>query len=218
MQDGYEKRPIPSPIPKRRKKFPIWWPISVLAVSAISVVVTWQISTSGIRAKISSLDGELDRLTLIQAQRQKSLDDLSTQVQQAQQDLANVKADLEYQQCETVLAGIQADINICQANCMRKVAEIAACEAERDAKTARHSVVGALLGIGLATVTGGTSLLVAGATGALAGGAAPNGECPTSPGCELQEDKIRAWVLYRRGLHQAPVCTKPPAPKTPVAR
>jgi len=172
----------------------------------LSALVGWRIATSEIRGKISSIDTELDRLTAEQAKRQRELDDLGQKVQEAQQQLVEIRAEMEYQRCEAKVAEIQSATSLRKATCFSAFAEFAQCGAEQEAKKAKGATRGALLGAFFAATGGGGALLLP-VAGAMLGGAGKEGNC-TAPSCETDPAKIEAAVLQEQGLRQPPKCIR----------
>lgn len=182
-------------------------PLAVALALAVGAGGAWSASNSGIRGQISALDDDLVRLTDEQKTRQSKLDQLVADVDAERQKLAEVQADVAFEKCQAGLARLQSQAAVLQAQCLVAYAGAAACEAHREELRARREIFGGLLGLGLATFTGGISLLAAGAAGAAAGGIAPNGSC-AEPECDFHADAIKAEVLSNNGLIKVPTCKR----------
>jgi outer membrane murein-binding lipoprotein Lpp len=185
---------------------PIVLPAVLVPALVLGSLITWRVATSDIRAKISSLDSELDRLTALQDQRQRELEEIAHKVRAAQHDLAEARAQLEFERCEAKVAEIRSTVRQREASCLQKIAELARCEAANEARKAKNSVAGTLLGLGLAAVTGGGSLLLA-AGGAAVGMSTQGAQCPP-PDCESSPDAIEAALLQELGISVVPTCVR----------
>jgi PDZ domain len=120
---------------------------------------------------------------------------------------ARAKSKAEFEGCRATQASIQAEATIAVADCQRRSAEYAQCEARNESRTAETGVGGCVLGIFAAIVTGGAAAPLA-AGGCAAGavvGAARADDCPAA-GCNADPAIAFNAAVARHGLMVFPVC------------
>lgn len=125
---------------------------------------------------------------------------LSRQIADQEQRLADA-------QCRATRAEIRAQVARREAICMGARVTFARCAAQEARDTTDRTLLGGLLGLAAAAVTGGAAApFVLG--GVAAGSATENvqARCGTSPTCEMDVASLEREVLARRGLDQPPTC------------
>ena len=139
--------------------------------------------------------------------------DVALRARQAELDALNIKvddarADLKTEQCRAESARLDADVALERAQCLQRRAEFGACIAANEARRAKGTSWGCLLGLGAAVATGGAAAPMAlagcGAGAALSAGGV---QC-SNPTCTVEPAILRSQVLAHHQLSAWPECAR----------
>jgi hypothetical protein len=143
----------------------------------------------------------VDELRVEQQQRQAELDRI-------EQEIAAARTEQQRQQCRAISAQLLSEVAIQRAQCLATRSDYAQCVAENEANKSKSGMVGCLVGLGAAVVTGGAAapLTLTGCGGGLLVGDGNAKECGPSPVCTPDPTVLGATVLSAHGLTSWPQC------------
>ncbi len=174
--------------------------------SGVAVLATlrYNAAVSARTGRVTELDARIEGLKTEQAARRVDLDLLHQSIDKSRNELLGAQRQAQAAQCHASNAKLDAEITVEQVRCYQQMSNYSACDANNQKDKAEGAVFGALIGAGLAVVTGGGSLL---AVGGVVAGASGNGNeaCPAVQ-CELDPNVIESTVLAKHGLSKRSVC------------
>lgn len=170
------------------------------------------------QTKITELSQRLLQLRQQQQETETELARMRLEAQTLKIEVQEARAAAERSRCEALVAQINAEVIVTRVECLKTQSEYAECDARNSAKKSDGGLLGCVLGMGVAALTGGAALPItaAGCAGGTAVGASSQVECGTPPSCTEEFDQIEATVLSKHGLTQRPICSQ--APLQPVLR
>jgi hypothetical protein len=182
--------------------------LSLLAgVAGILAALTFKGRHDAVVSRMGDLErlqAKIDQVKAEQAARTADLDLLREQIAESQREQVKAERRARRAQCDATNAKLDAEILIRQASCYKEVADAYRCNAENEEARAHGTMLGTLLGAGLAIATGGGALLAVGGA-ALGSTGSDNRECP-AVACTLDLAVIEGGVLEAHELSQRENC------------
>jgi hypothetical protein len=157
--------------------------------------------------QVGQLRVQAEGLRIEQATRSREIAAIRAEIAAAEAALANAKRKAEESRCQAIHARMDAAVTAKQVGCYQQFARQAECMAAHERARADSTLLGALIGAGIAMASGGSSLLLT-AGGGIIGSSGGGGPCP-APTCELNTRLLRFQVLREQGLQTLPPCETP---------
>lgn len=173
-------------------------------VVAMAFKIHFDVARSARTGELKVLESRIGQLKAEQAARRSDLEALQRSIDEARSELDAARRQARIAECRATNARIDAEITVEEVSCYKQYVDRYRCDANNQKAKADGATSGALLGVGLALATGGSSLLAAG--GALLGSSGSgNDECPAVQ-CELDPLAIESAILARHGLSARVSC------------
>jgi len=157
---------------------------------------------------IAACGGPNSELEARAANIETALRDRQAQLDALDRKVAAARHELDIEQCRAAAAQLDAEVSLDRAECLRLRAEFGQCVADNEARRAKGTSWGCILGLGAAVMTGGAAAPMV-ATGCGAGyvvGRGRAGRCPANPECSIDPVAIKPRVLSRHQLSTWPTC------------
>lgn len=168
-------------------------------------------AATGGSTRVAEVRERLDVLLQEHEAEVRRLDEVQRQIRVAQEVLAAHRSRVSFVECQAKRAELDAAVSAARADCLASLARHEACLAQHAEDTMDNEVLGGLLGLGVAVLTGGAAapfVLGGVATGRVMSGSG-EGECGSTPACTILTDHDRlAAALWERGLDSMPSCEK----------
>lgn len=135
-----------------------------------------------------------------------------SELEVAEARLQRAREAAEFEECRAKAARIEAKAVKLKMECDRERAMQAACQARNEKKNAEATRDGALLGLLVGAMTGGSSLLWAAGGAVVAGGGDSGNGCQIVPQC-LRDEQYIDYVVAEQGLTEMPACVPGARPR-----
>lgn len=167
----------------------------MLLTAGCSTLTTTAPSTS---QRLADLDARID-------EAEKRRIQLDAEIAASEALAAQARERARTQACLAGNSELRAKATQVQSACLEDVAEYNACEARRSKTQAGGTAIGCLIGIGVASTTGGVGLPIA-LGGCGMGALAGSGRACPHVRCEADQQKIERKVLSAKKLSEFPLC------------
>lgn len=170
----------------------------LLVLMAVGCSATQSTTAPTASQRLAALDARFD-------EAEKRLIELDAEIAASEALAEQARERARTQACLAGNAELRAKATQIQSACLEEVAMYNACEAKRSKKQAGSTALGCLIGIGIATTTGGLGTPVA-LGGCGMGAIAGSGRTCSPVRCEADQQKIEREVLSAKRLSEFPLC------------